>query len=148
MSDLARNRKATFDYEILDTFEAGLVLTGHEVKAIRNGKLKLEGSHVVVRGGEVFLVGTNIAPYQPANAPKDYDPERTITLLLNHKEVAQLEAKSEQRGLTIAPIRCYNKAGKIKLEIAIVRGKKKQDKRETIKARDVKRDIERTLKNQ
>lgn len=148
MTDFIRHKRARFDFEILDTFEAGLVLVGHEVKAIRSGRAKLEGAHVVVRGGEAFLVGASISPFQPANTPKEYEPERTRKLLLSRKELNQIEEKSEQKGLTAVPTRLYSKNGKIKLEVAIARGKKKADKRETIKARDVKRDIERTLKNQ
>lgn len=148
MSDLIRHKRVYFDFEILDTFEAGLVLFGHEVKALRSGKAKLEGAHVVVRGGEAFLVGASIAPYQPANTPKDYDPERARKLLLSQKELRELDTKTEEKGLTAIPIRCYSKNGKVKLEIGVARGKKKVDKRETIKARDVKRDIDRTLKQQ
>lgn len=148
MASYVYNRKAKFNYEFLDTFEAGLVLFGYEAKSIRAGKAKLEGAHVLIRGGEAFLVGASIAPFQPKNTPKEYDPERARVLLLNQKQLAELEVKSEQQGLTIVPISLYNKAGIIKLEIALARGKKKVDKRETIKARDSKRDIERTLKHQ
>ena len=101
-----------------------------------------------IRGGEAYLVGISISPYQPKNTPESYDPERARTLLLSRKELEELEEKSEQRGLTIVPTRLYNKSGIIKLEIAVARGKKKADKRETMKARDSKRDIERTLKGQ
>ncbi|MEZ4104085.1 MAG: SsrA-binding protein SmpB [Candidatus Paceibacterota bacterium] len=148
MTTYITNKKATFDFEILDTFEAGVVLSGHEVKAIRNGKATLNGAYVVIRGGEAWLLGASISPYQIANTPKNYDPERTRKLLLNKKELKELEQKGEQQGLTIVAIKWYSKNRKIKLEIALVRGKKKADKREKIKERDTKRSIERILKNQ
>lgn len=148
MSTYTDNRRARFDFEFLDTFEAGLVLFGHEVKSIRAGKAKLDGSYVVVRGGEAYLVGASIAPFQPVNTPKEYDPERPRKLLLNKKELARLSRETETARLTAVPIKLYNKSGKIKLEIALARGKKKADKRENIKERDTKRDIERTLKGQ
>lgn len=148
MPTYINNKKARFDYEMLEQFEAGAVLFGYEVKAIRKGKGKLEGSHVVVRGGEAFLVGAHISPYQEANTPDDYDPERARKLLLSKKELALLENKSEQAGLTIVPLSWYNKDRKIKLSIALGRGKKKADKRETLKARDNKRDIDRIMKSQ
>ena len=148
MAAYIKNKKAYFDFEILETIEAGLVLHGHEAKSIRNGRANLEGSYVVVRGGEAFLVGASISPYQPANTPKSYDTERARKLLLSHKELSHLERESETARLTIVPIELYNNRGKIKLTIGLARGKKKYDKRETLKQRDSKRDIERTLKNQ
>jgi SsrA-binding protein len=143
-----KNTKARFDYEILDTYEAGLVLSGHEVKAIRKGIGKLVGGHVIVRGGEAFLVGTSITSYQKANTPKDYDPERPRKLLLSKKELAEIEQATEKSRLTAVPLALYSKGSKIKLEVGVARGKKKADKRQTIKERDTKRAIERTLKNQ
>lgn len=148
MTTLIKNRKVRFDYELLDTYEAGLVLSGAEVKSVRSGKAKLDGAYVIIRGGEAYLVGTSISPYQVANTPDSYDPEAPRKLLLSKKELAALERLSEERGLTIVPIRLYNAGRLVKLEIAVGRGKKKTDKRETIKERDTKRDIERTLKNQ
>lgn len=148
MNDYIRNKKASFDFELLERFEAGVELLGTEVKSIRGGQGKLEGSHVVVRGNEAYLVGCSIPPYQKANAPKDYEPERVRKLLLSRKEILQLFTESEKKGLTIVPIRWYNKNRKLKLEIAVAKGKKKHDKRDTIKSRDTKRDIERILKNQ
>lgn len=148
MTAYIQNRKAHFNFEILETFEAGLVLQGFEAKSIRAGKGKLEGAHVIIRGGEAFLVGTSISPYQPANTPKKYDPERTRKLLLSKKELAHIEQQTEKAGLTAVPIKLYNAGRKIKLEFALARGKKKFDKRETLKARDTKRDIDRTLKSQ
>ena len=148
MTTYVKNRKAHFDFELIDKLEAGLALLGHEVKSIRNGKAKLEGAYVVVRGREAFLVGASIAPYQPSNTPKDYDPERPRKLLLKRKELLKLEQQTEKARLTAIPIRLYNSGRNIKLEVAIARGKKKHDKRETIKERDTKRDIARTLKSQ
>lgn len=148
MTDYARNKKATFNYEILERIEAGISLAGYEVKAVRNGKASLEGAYVTIRDGQAFLKNATISHYQEANTPDSYDPERERQLLLSKKEIIALEKKLNTAGLTVVPIRLYNTRGKIKLEIALVRGKKKADKRETIKARDTKRDIERTLKNQ
>lgn len=148
MTTYIQNKKARFDFEILDTFEAGLVLNGFEVKGIRAKRGKLEGAHVIVRGGEAYLVGSSITPLQPLNVPKSYDPERPRKLLLSKKELALIENKTETAGLTAIAVRLYNNNRKVKLELAIARGKKKQDKRESIKARDVKRDIDRTLKSQ
>ena len=146
MPTLIHNKKASFNYELGDRYEAGIELFGHEVKSLRNKQGKLEGAHVVVRGGEAFIVGMSIPHYQKANTPASYDPERTRKLLLSKKQIAELEGKESQKGLTIVPISCYNKGRYIKLEIAIARGKKKYDKRESIKKKDTQRDIERDLK--
>ncbi|MFT5037114.1 MAG: SsrA-binding protein [Candidatus Azotimanducaceae bacterium] len=148
MKNLISNKKARQNYEILDTFEAGLVLFGYEVKSIKLGRAKLDGSHVIIRGGEAFLVNSSVAPYQPANMPKSYDPERPRKLLLSKKELKELEVKSDQVGLTLVPIRLYNNDPRLKLEVAVARGKKKHDKRESLKQRDSKRAIDRILKNQ
>ena len=143
MAELPRHHRVRYDFEILDTFSAGVALLGTEVKALRGGQGKLEGSYVVIRGGEAYLVGASIPPFQKANAPKEYDPERSRRLLLLPKEIAELELKSERQGLTIVPLKWYNKGPSLKLEIAIARGKKKADKRHSIKARDVARDLAR-----
>ena len=148
MADLAHHKRATFDYEILEVFEAGIVLSGHEVKAVRGGKAKLEGGHAIVRGGEAFLVGISISPYQPNNTPKGYEPESTRKLLLSKKEIEHLAKESEKKGLTVVPISMYNKGRNIKVKLAVVRGKKQYDKRARIKERETDRTIERTLKNQ
>ena len=124
------------------------MLSGHEVKSIRASRGKLEGGFVLIRGGEAFLVGVNINPYQPSNLPKKYDPERPRKLLLSKKELLEIERQTESQGLTAIPLRLYNNGRNIKLELAVVKGKKKHDKRETIKERDTKRDIDRILKNQ
>lgn len=146
MPTLVRNKKATFNYEILEKFEAGVQLLGIEVKSLRKGSGKLEGGHVLVRGGEAYLVGTSIAPYQPNNTPKNYDAERPRKLLLNKKELDKLIGIDKAKGLTLVPISLYTKGRHIKLEFASVRGKKKHDKREDIKKRDTKRDIDRVMK--
>lgn len=147
MSDLISNKKAYFNYEILDRYEAGVVLFGHEVKAVRSGKASLTGSYIVIRGGEAYLVNATISPYQVANTPKKYQPDRVRKLLLNKKELKEIIRGTEQNGLTVVAIKWYNKKRYLKLEIALARGKKKADKRETIKKRDSQRDIDRILKN-
>lgn len=143
---LIDNKRATFDYHILETIEAGLELLGFEVKSLRAGHGSLKGARVVARAGEAYLVGATIPPFQQANAPKSYDPERTRRLLLNAKEIARVAEAEGEKGLTIIPLGVYNRHRRLKLEIAIAKGKQKQDKRETIKKRDTERDIRRTLK--
>jgi SsrA-binding protein len=145
---LIENKKAHFDYEIVETYEAGASLVGHEVKALRAGKGSLEGARVGVRGGEAFLIGATIQPYQVGNTPKSYDPERTRKLLLSKKEIVTLADAEGQKGLTIVPLKWYNHNRKLKLAIAIARHKKKYDKRASLKERDTKREIGRTLKNE
>lgn len=146
MATLAYNRKATFDYEILETYEAGLVLRGFEVKAIKTGHMNLAGSFVVAKGNEMFLLNAFIPPYQPKNTPPDYDPYRSRTLLLKRAEIASLIGKTKHKGLTLTPLKVYTKRGKIKLEFAVAKGKKKIDKREKIKSREEKRRIDRAMK--
>jgi SsrA-binding protein len=148
MTTYIRNRKARFNFDILEEIEAGIVLSGAEVQSIRSGKGKLDGAYVIIRGGEAFLVGASISPYQAANTPKHYEPEKPRKLLFSKKELAALERQTETEGLTVVALSFYNKGGKIKLATAVARGKKKHDKRESIKARDTKRDIQRTLKSQ
>lgn len=147
MSSLIQNRKAHFNYEILERIEAGIELLGFEVKSLKGGQGSLEGAHIIMRGNEAFVINMQIPPYQPANTPKDYDPIRNRKLLLTKKEIIDLGKKEGQKWLTIIPLSVYNKGKKVKLEIAVVRGKKKYDKRETIKKRDTEREIERDLKN-
>ncbi len=147
MANYAENRKARFDYEILEKYETGIELLGTEVKSVRAGQMSLEGAFVIVRGGEAFLINANIPPYQPKNAPKDYDPLRNRKLLLTKKEIAELAGNEKNKSLTIMPISVYNKKRKIKVEIALVKGKKKTDKRETIKKRETDREIRREIKD-
>lgn len=145
---LIQNRKARFDFEMLEQFEAGMELSGFEVKALKNGMGNLEGSHVIVRGGEAFLIGVTIQPYQPGNAPKSFEQTRTRKLLLTKDEIAKLSSWEAMKGHTVIPLSVFLKGKKVKLSLAAARGKKKYDKRETIKARRDKRDIERQLKQQ
>ncbi|MDA1334493.1 MAG: SsrA-binding protein SmpB [bacterium] len=143
---LASNKKAYFDYEILEKFEAGIELFGYEVKAIRRGDAKLDGARVIVRGSEAFLIGGHVPPYQSANTPSDYDVGRTRKLLLGKKELSYLAGKEHEKGLTLVPISLYNKGRNLKLEFGVGRGKKKFDKRDKIKKRESDRNISRTLK--
>jgi len=146
MKTLAENRKSSYDYELLESYEAGLVLYGHEVKAIKTGHVSLVGSYVVNKENEFYLLNALIPAYQPANTPKDYDPQRSRKLLLKKSEIRSLIGKSRAKGLTLIPLRLYTKKSKIKLEFALARGKRKVDKRETIKKRDMEREIGRRLK--
>jgi SsrA-binding protein len=147
MGNYAENRKARFDYEILEKYEAGIELLGLEVKSVRGGRMSLEGAFVIVRGGEAFLINSNVPPYQVNNTPKDYDPLRNRKLLLTKKELRELAGSEKNKSLTIVPLSVYNKNRKIKLEVALVKGKKKHDKRDSIQKRETDRDIRRTLKN-
>ncbi|PIQ74984.1 MAG: SsrA-binding protein [Candidatus Portnoybacteria bacterium CG11_big_fil_rev_8_21_14_0_20_40_15] len=146
MPELAFNKKTLYDYEVLEKYEAGLVLTGHEVKSAKKGHLSLQGSYVVIRGEEAWLLNSSISPFQPKNAPPDYDPLRTKKLLLHKHEIASLIGKTHQKGLTLVPLRVYTKKAKVKLEFALARGKRKADKREKIIKRETKRDIDRALR--
>ncbi|MFA5841291.1 MAG: SsrA-binding protein SmpB [Candidatus Paceibacterota bacterium] len=146
MANYAENRKARFDYEILEKYETGIELLGTEVKSVRGGQMSLEGAFVIVRGGEAFLINANIPPFQPKNAPQDYDPLRNRKLLLTKKEITELAGSEKNKSLTIVPLTVYNKARKIKVNIALVKGKKKFDKRETLKKRDTDRELRREYK--
>ena len=145
MANLAHNSKAGFDYEILETFSAGLELIGSEVKSVRAGRISLAGAFVGIRGGEAFLLGSNIEPYQPKNISEGYDATRPKKLLLTKSELKSLEDAEGTKGLTIVPLSVYNKGRFIKLDLAIAKGKKKFDKRQAIKKRDVERDLKRSL---
>lgn len=147
MGNYAENRRARFDYEILDKYEAGIELLGQEVKAVRGGSMSLEGAFVIIRGGEAFLINGNIPPYQPNNTKEDYDPVRNRKLLLNRKEMSELADTEKNKSLTIVPLSVYNKGRKIKISIAVTKGKKKYDKRDAIKKRESNRDIERQYKS-
>lgn len=144
---LIRNDRVGFDYTILEEIEAGIELLGLEVKSLRAGQGSLKGARIIARGGEVYLVGATIPAWQVLNAPKDYDATRPRKLLLSKKQVAHVASAEGEAGLTVVPLSVYNKTRKLKLGIAIARGKKKADKRQTIKERDTKRHIERTLKS-
>jgi SsrA-binding protein len=140
MPTLIHNRKAGFNYEILERFQVGIELDGGEVKSLRAGQGSLDGAYIIVRGAEAFIIGMTIPPYQNANQ-KDYDPIRTKKLLMTKSEIERLAGIS--RGLTIVPISVYNHGRWIKLEIATARGKKKFDKREVLKKKDTERQIRR-----
>ena len=142
------NKKATFNYEILDTYTAGIELTGIEVKSIKTHNVSFEGAFVILKNNELFLKKLHISPYQEKNTPQSYDPVRLRKLLLTKKEILEIQKKLNQRGLTLIPLSMYNKGTKLKVDIAIVRGKKIHDKRNSLKDRDNKRDVQRTLKNQ
>jgi len=141
-----RNRKASFNYEILERLEAGVELFGFEVKSLRSGLGSLEGSYVILKDGEVFLKNAFIPPYQEKNTPESYNPRRFRKLLLKKAEIMEIYEKKKGESLTVIPLSWYNKKRKIKLQIAIAKGKKKYDKRETIKKRDQERDLGRKLK--
>jgi len=144
---LITNKKARFNYEILDTYVAGIELFGFEVKSLKAGQGSLEGAHITIRGGEAYVVGMFVPPYQPANTPKDYDPYRNRKLLLTKKEISELVSIDQKNRLTIVPLSVYNKRPKVKIDIATAKGKKKFDKRETLKKRDTEREIGRDFKD-
>lgn len=146
MTALVRNKKAGFNYEIVERYEAGIELFGFEVKALKKGTGSLEGSFVVLKNGELFLKNSYIPPYQEKNTPDSYDPYRMRKLLMKKSEIEKVAEDKKGQGLTIIPISWYNKNNKIKLEVALARGKKKYDKRETIKKRDQERDLGRRFK--
>ncbi|MDE1970001.1 MAG: SsrA-binding protein SmpB [Patescibacteria group bacterium] len=141
MPSLAENPKAFYDYELIEKYEAGLVLQGFEVKAIHEHMMSLKGSYVKILGGELYLINAHIGAFQPANTPKDYDPTQTRKLLINKKELLHLFGKTQEKGLTLVPLRVYTKGPRIKLEFALARGKKKYDKREKIEKEQVRRDL-------
>jgi len=146
MPALVTNRKAKFDYKILEKFEAGLVLAGYEVKAVKNGHMSLRGAYVTINGNEAWLINSLISPYQPKNMPEDYDSSRSRKLLLHKKEIKSLIGKRKGKGLTLVPLRVYTKHDRIKLEFALGQGKKQIDKRENIKQREDNRRIDRAMK--
>lgn len=146
MVTLVLNKKASFNYEFIERLEAGIELLGTEVKSLRSGNATLEGSYIIIRGGEAFISGMTIPPYQVNNTAKDYEPERLRKLILTKNEIEKLAGIESKKGLTIVPVSMYNKNRKIKVDIAIARGKREFDKRETIKKRDSDREIQRTLK--
>ena len=137
MKPISENKKAYFNYRILEKFEAGISLIGQEVKSIKTRGTNLAGSYVIIKDDEAFWIGAKIPPYQPKNAPADYNSERSRKLLLKKSEIRYLIGKSMQAGLTLLPLKLYTKQGKIKLEFGIAKGLKKVDKRELIKKREV-----------
>lgn len=145
--DYAYNRRAKHDYRLLDTYEAGIKLRGYEVKSVKNNSVSLQGAFVAIKKEEAYINNMFIAPYQEANMPGNYDPNRQRKLLLNKKEINELKEKASNKGLTVVPTRLYNKKGLIKVEVALAKGKREFDKRQTIKKREDDRKIRRTLKN-
>ena len=145
MATLAVNKRAFFDYEILEKFKAGVELTGHETKSAKMGRIKIVGAHAIIRGNEAFLIGAEISSFQPKNAPADYDPSRTRRLLLKSEEIKYLLGKTKS-GLTLVPLGVFTERGLIKIELGLARGKKKHDKREAIKKREAKREIRKFVK--
>jgi SsrA-binding protein len=142
---IAENRRARHDYQLLDRFEAGIVLTGTEVKSLREGRVTLAQAYADVRGNEVWLIGADIATYDQGNIA-NHEPARDRKLLLHRGEIASLIGKVRERGQTLVPTRLYFKDGKVKVELALARGKEKGDKRRDIAARDAQRQIERAMK--
>lgn len=142
---VARNRRARHEYDLLETVEAGIVLTGTEVKSLRNGKASLEESYAGIDQGEVWLYGCDIPEYLQANR-MNHKPKRPRKLLLHRREIDKLIAKSSERGLTLVPLKIYFKDGMAKVEICVARGRKLYDKRDALKKQDAKRDIDRAIR--
>jgi len=142
---VATNRKAYHDYHIHDTFEAGLVLVGSEIKSIRAGRVSLQEGFVLFENGEAWLVNVHIAQYDPASR-QNHEPKRRRKLLLHRREIERLQGRVQEKGYTLVPTRLYLKEGRAKVEIALARGKKLYDKREAIARKDARRQVERALK--
>ncbi|MDA3899881.1 MAG: SsrA-binding protein SmpB [Spirochaetes bacterium] len=143
--DIARNKKARFQYDIIETFEAGIVLKGTEVKSLRNGKVNIGESYGKIRNGEVFIMQMNISPYEQGNR-FNHDPAQPRKLLLHKKEISKLYGKIMEKGLTLVPLKLYFKNGKAKVELALAKGKTLYDKRHSIKQKQDKREMERAIK--
>src|SRR5437763_1321231 len=146
-SRIADNKKAAFNYFFEEKFEAGMVLQGWEVKALREGKVQLTDGYVVIRGGELFVIGCQINPLRTASTHVNPDSVRTKKLLMHKDEIRRLIGKVEQRGYTLVPLNLHWKGGRVKCEIALARGKAEHDKRHTIKDREGKREVERAMKD-
>jgi SsrA-binding protein len=142
--DVATNRQARFRYHLLEKFEAGIVLQGSEVKALREGSVQLKDAYAEVREGEVWLRNMHIAPYKPA-ARENHDPDRPRKLLLHRREIERLIGKTAERGLTLVPTRVYFSGPRAKVELALARGKEMHDKRRSIKERETRREIDRAM---
>jgi SsrA-binding protein len=139
------NKKAYFDYQIIDTYEAGIVLEGFEAKSAQLGRAHLAGSFAKVYTGEVWLLNATIDPFQERNTPKGYDKQRSRKLLLKRAEIKELIGKTQEKGLTLVPLKMYTKAGKVKVLLGLARSKNTVDKRETIRKRDVERSLRRNM---
>lgn len=145
MEALSENRRAGFDYEILETYEAGLELLGSEVKSAAAGKANLAGSYAIIRGGEAFVVGMDIPPYQPKNTREEYDPQRVRKLLLNKAEIEELANRVQQERLTLVGLKLYKKGPRIKLLLGLGKSRQKADKREHLKRKEADREIRKRL---
>ena len=145
--DVATNRRASFKYNLIDRYECGIVLTGTEVKSLRDGNAQLKDSYATISNGEIWLIGAYIGPY-PGASRDNHDPERTRKLLLHRTEIEKLTGQTKERGFTLVPTRMYfsGERSRAKVEIALARGKDLYDKRETIKSRDMARDVQRELR--
>jgi SsrA-binding protein len=141
MEPLAENRRARFDYEIADTYEAGIALHGYEVKSVRNGHFQITGARVLIRGGEAWLVNSHLPPYQPKNTPSTYEEDRARRLLLKKDEISALTGSLQEKGNVLVPLRVYLKNHFIKLELGLGRARKKSDKREVLKKRSHQREM-------
>ena len=141
--DYATNPRATYDYDILEILEAGLVLRGHEVKAIKTGKASIRGAYVKILDGQAWLMGATIAPYQPGNVPENYQERADRKLLVSRRELNSLIGLTKTHGVALVPLKLYGKGGLVKLSVGVARGKKKYDKREAIKRKDIARSNER-----
>jgi SsrA-binding protein len=145
IKQIAQNKKARYNYEIISTLEAGLVLTGTEIKSIRMGRVQLQEGYAKIEGGEAFLLDTYIAPYDNAG-PFSHDPVRPRKLLLHRKEINRLYGKIKEKGLSLFPLRMYLKNGKAKVELGLGKGKRKYEKRDSLRKEDARKEIQRSLK--
>ena len=145
MSVIITNKRAHFDYEVLEAYEAGIELRGFEVKAVKSGRINLAGSYAIIKNNQAWLLNADIPSYQPLNTPADYDSKRTRRLLLRKSEIKNLIGRTKEKGLTLVPLKVYTKAHRIKIEIGLGKSRKKGDKRELIKKRDIEREIGRRL---
>ena len=145
MADVATNRQASYRYHLMDKWECGMVLTGTEVKSLRDGKAQLKDGYAAIRDGEVWLYNVHIAPYPPATT-ENHEPERPRKLLMHRREIERLIGKTREKGLTLVPTRLYFRDGRVKVEIALAKGKDVGDKRQAIKEREMKREMERAIR--
>jgi SsrA-binding protein len=146
MKALAYNRRIKFDYEVIEKFEAGLSLLGTEVKSVKAGNISLKGSFVTIHNNEAYLTNATIPPWQPKNTGEDYDPARPRKLLIKSSELKSIVGSKKTKGLTLVPIRVYNKGSRIKLEVALAKGKKKYEKKQAKKERDIQREVDRIIR--
>ena len=144
--DLARNKRATFEYSIEETLEGALQLLGTEVKSVKAGNISLKGAFVTFKDNEAWLTNATIPPWQPKNAPADYDPTRSRKVLLKKDEIKGLIGAKQAKGLTLVPIRVYTKGPRVKIEIGLARGKRKTEKKQAKKEADIQRDIDRVIR--